>query len=367
MGIIQVFAGVLILTGIAPRFASWVISKSFLAKRIGPVAKVSLAHPAAAPMRTAVIMGMFSLTVFSVIVLAGYSVQFEEHSSGYVEDASGEFEILLSSSRQVPLELSSNPEEWNLEETNARDIDAVGIVNRAVVWVDDGEDKIGYVLRGVDSGFIEHGAIPLEKWDQALGDTQQEAWESLKINQNVVFVDGSFALVDPNTGSPLRMNLPIGKSISLIDISNPEITAVVVGGILSQSSQLFSQGIWMDGEIVDEQYGGVVTRIYVSHLHVSSEALEKSLSSDLAPSGVYTSIIEDEILLILGLIFAILTIFQAYLALGLIVGIAGIGVVTYRSVSERSGQIGMLRALGFRKRMVLSGMLIEVSWTSLLE
>ena len=80
----------------------------------------------------------------------------------------------------------------------------------------------------------------------------------------------------------------------------------------------------------------------------------------------YTPLIEDEILLILGLIFAILTIFQAYLALGLIVGIAGIGVVTYRSVSERSGQIGMLRALGFRKRMVLSGMLIEVSWTSLL-
>ena len=119
----------------------------------------------------------------------------------------------------------------------------------------------------------------------------------------------------------------------------------MVGGILSQSSQLFSQGIWMDGEIVDEQYGGVVTRIYVSHFSdISSEELEKSLSSDLAPNGVYTSVIEDEILLILGLIFAILTIFQAYLALGLIVGIAGIGVVTYRSVSERSGQIGMLRS-----------------------
>ena len=58
LGIVQVFAGVLILTGIAPRFASWVISKSFLAKRIGPVAKVSLAYPASAPLRTAVIMGM---------------------------------------------------------------------------------------------------------------------------------------------------------------------------------------------------------------------------------------------------------------------------------------------------------------------
>ena len=123
----------------------------------------------------------------------------------------------------------------------------------------------------------------------------------------------------------------------------------------------------MNGEIVEEKYGGVPTRIYVSHESGdSSSQLEKSLSKDLAGDGVYTSVIEDEILVILGLIFAILAIFQAYLALGLIVGIAGIGVVTYRSVSERSQQIGMLRALGFRKSSVMKTMLTEISWVSLL-
>ena len=238
-----------------------------------------------------------------------------------------------------------------------------------MVWVDDGDDKIGYIVRGVDSGFTEHGGIPLESWDRALGDTQEEAWDSLNSNGNVVFVDSSFALVDPNTGESIAgMTLPIGKSISLIDISNPGNNRnVTVGGILSESSQLFSQGIWMNGEIVDEQYGGVVTRIYVSHNgNTDSTELEETLSNDLASEGVYTSVIEEEILLILGLIYAILSIFQAYLALGLIVGIAGIGVVTYRSVSERSGEIGMLRALGFRKKMVMGGMILEVSWTSLL-
>lgn len=369
MGIIQVFAGVMILTGIAPRVVSWLIQKSFLAKRFGPVVKVSLAHPSAAPMRTAVIMGMFSLTVFSVIVLAGYSVQFEEHSSGYVEDASGDFEILLSSSRRVPLDLSGDPNEWGLNHTDSEDIDAVGIVSRAVVWIDDDEDRIAYVLRGVDSGFVDHGAIPLQDWDKSLGDTEEEAWSSLNSNDNFVFVDSSFALIDPSTGESIQgMNLPIGKSISLIDISNPgNSKKVVVGGILSQSSQLFSQGVWMSGETVDEKYGGVPTRIYVSHsAEISSSELEDSLSRDLASDGVYTSVIEDEILILLGLIFAILAIFQAYLALGLVVGIAGIGVVTYRSVSERSAEIGMLRAIGFRKSMVLKSMIVEISWTSLL-
>ena len=50
-----------------------------------------------------------------------------------------------------------------------------------------------------------------------------------------MFVDSSFALVDPSTGESIQgMNLPIGKSISLIDISNPgNSKKVVVGGILS--------------------------------------------------------------------------------------------------------------------------------------
>ena len=369
LGLVEVFAGVMVLSGLAPRLASWFGRRKFMTKRFGPLVNVSLAHPGAAPLRTAVVMGMFSLTVFSVVVLAGYSVQFESHSSGYVEDASGDFEILLTSSRQAPINLSEDPFEWGLENTTANDIDAVGIVSRAVVWVEKGNDSTGYVLRGVDDGFINHGGLPLEEWDSSLGATQEEAWAAMKENQNIVFIDSSFALIDPNTGEAMSgMTILLGDVITLTDISNPgNSKEMQVGGIMSQSSNLFSTGIWLNGEVVEEQFGGVVTRIYVSHNEdVQSEALEEKLSKDLAKQGVSTSVIEENILVLLGLIFAILSIFQSYLALGLVVGIAGIGVVTYRSVSERSGQIGMLRALGFRRRMVKFGMILEISWVSLL-
>ncbi len=369
LGMIQVFAGVMILAGIAPRVASWFGRRNFVTRRFGPVVNISLAHPAAAPLRTAVIMGMFSLTVFSVVVLSGYSIQFEEHSSGYVEDASGDFEILLTSSRMAPIELTSDPNEWGLENASADDVDAVGRVSRAVAWVEKGEDRIPYVIRGVDSGFVDHGGIPLEQWDPALGDTSQEAWKSMQESSNLVFVDSSFALIDPNTGQAISgVTIPIGESILLIDISNPgNEREVKVAGILSESSQLFSAGIWMSGEIVDEQFGGVVTRVYVSHpAGVDSAELEDKLSQDLASKGTHSTVIADEILLLLGLVFSILSIFQAYLALGLLVGIAGIGVVTYRSVSERTGEIGMLRALGLRRKSVMGGMILEISWVSLL-
>ena len=45
----------------------------------------------------------------------------------------------------------------------------------------------------------------------------------------------------------------------------------------------------------------------------------------------------------------IFQLFQGYLALGLIVGIAGTAVVMVRAVRERRSQIGTLRALGFAR------------------
>ena len=48
------------------------------------------------------------------------------------------------------------------------------------------------------------------------------------------------------------------------------------------------------------------------------------------------------------------------------VGIGGIGVVTVRSVSERRKTIGILRALGYRKSMVVLSFLLEVSWVAVL-
>ena len=185
----DLFAGVMVLCSLAPRIVSKLLDLRIFPNSIRTPARIGLAYPYSTPVKTAVIMCMFSLTVFSVVVLSGYSSQFEEHSSGYVEDASGDFEILLSSSRQSPLELSPNVSEWGLDETISSSIDAVGEVSRAIVWLDDGEEKIGYILRGVDDGFIDHGAIPLQDWDPSLGDTEQEAWNSMKSNENIVFVD----------------------------------------------------------------------------------------------------------------------------------------------------------------------------------
>ncbi len=56
----------------------------------------------------------------------------------------------------------------------------------------------------------------------------------------------------------------------------------------------------------------------------------------------------------------------AFMALGLVVGIAALGVVAFRSVVERRRHIGMMRALGFRRGMIRAGFLMESSFITLL-
>jgi putative ABC transport system permease protein len=56
---------------------------------------------------------------------------------------------------------------------------------------------------------------------------------------------------------------------------------------------------------------------------------------------------------------AMFQLFQGYLGLGLIVGIAGLAVVMVRAVRERRRQIGMLRALGFGWRTIGRSFAIE--------
>jgi len=52
-------------------------------------------------------------------------------------------------------------------------------------------------------------------------------------------------------------------------------------------------------------------------------------------------------------------ILQGFLSLGLVVGVAALGVIALRSVVERRQQIGMLRALGYQQGMVSASFLIE--------
>ena len=56
---------------------------------------------------------------------------------------------------------------------------------------------------------------------------------------------------------------------------------------------------------------------------------------------------------------------RGYLALGLIVGIAGIGVIMVRAVRERRRQVGVLRALGVQASAVRAAFVVESAFVAI--
>ena len=63
---------------------------------------------------------------------------------------------------------------------------------------------------------------------------------------------------------------------------------------------------------------------------------------------------------------AILALFQGFTGLGLLAGLAAVGVIAVRAVVERRQQIGMLRAIGFQRHLVGLELLLEMGFIALL-
>ena len=59
-------------------------------------------------------------------------------------------------------------------------------------------------------------------------------------------------------------------------------------------------------------------------------------------------------------------LFTGYMAMGLLVGIASLGVISLRAVVERRHQIGVQRAIGYRRGMIQLSFLFESSFIALL-
>jgi putative ABC transport system permease protein len=95
---------------------------------------------------------------------------------------------------------------------------------------------------------------------------------------------------------------------------------------------------------------------------VSAESLEAAFLAN----GLETQLLADELEEDRQANVALNNLLQGFMASGLLVGIAALGVISLRSVVERRQQIGVLRAIGYRRSMVLASFLMESSFIALL-
>jgi putative ABC transport system permease protein len=152
------------------------------------------------------------------------------------------------------------------------------------------------------------------------------------------------------------------ESITLPDrsVANVTIVATMDGGALS--------GLVSTAQFVDARMHTNSSQFALVSLADPGrgDSVAVSMKRDFLSSGMQVTVIPDVLAKALSTDNSFFTLFEGFFALGLVVGVAGLSIISVRAVVERRQEIGMVRALGFTRRMVLGSFLLENSFVALL-
>src|SRR5712692_2486232 len=339
-------------------------------KALTPIFKTALSYPENKRFRTAATVAMFALVLFTVSAIASLAAEQSAALDTLVKQDSGGYDIFTTTS---PV---SNISQRILSDSSlGGKIAAVIPFNSTgllrVHGVTSGSDYNFPLLVGADpnapspSNFFLTNSFNMVNMTSNYK-TAADVWNAVRNDSSKVVV--SFAFVNtrgpptstltPNPGEVLEIT---GITSSLGFVSKNVTVVGVLNGV-------FLPGIIGTSQLLRNTFGigtGSFSFVKVAP-GVDTVSVANVLRRDFI--GLKMSTVNIPVLVSdfakIGQSF--LGLFEGFLGLGLVVGIAGLGILSIRSVVERRKEIGILRALGFRRRMILAAFILENSYISLL-
>ncbi len=354
--------------------------------RIVPAIKTGVAYPLTARFRTGMTMAMIGLIMFALVMNASLNTNFENVFLS--DEAKGGFDVRVITTPDNPIpDIGTAVDEAGLETDDVRgagrvlaampfEAEVSNIDGRGPVD-DDGQprDFLRYTFLGLNDGFIETADIPLRRLSSAF-DSEDAVWEAFRREENLAIIPAQISAEQQGFGEDPMMqdNLlhldPIedGFEPFELDLRDPgtgNIETVTVIAQAQEAAGIFFNGIFLREQDLQQAYPGAQNQQYYIALEdgVDSEAFARHLEASLLIASVDSidSLLDEQRSLQTGFLF----VFQGFMGLGLIVGIAALGVVASRSVVERRQQIGMLRAIGYKRSMVALSFIFESTFIAL--
>jgi putative ABC transport system permease protein len=204
-------------------------------------------------------------------------------------------------------------------------------------------------------------------------------WRALASRPNLAVVDATIAprRDNFNFAAPTDFRLsgfyfdegtfePI--PIEVRDPQSGRTSELTVIGILSDTTPLEMAGISTSQKTLDAAFPG---RAYPTIFYfdlapgVDQEVAAARLESAFLGNGMEAESIHAVMEDVTAASVTFNRLIQGFMGLGLLVGVAALGVISARSVVERRQQIGVMRAIGFRRGMVEAAFLLESSFLAL--
>lgn len=346
-------------------FARWV-----------PAVKTAVAYPLASKTKTGLTLSMFSLIVFSLVTMSTLNANFVELFT--TEQATAGWDVRVQTSPANPI--GNLREELEGTDVDASQFEAVGRVSlisfeNSEVRLTEDNDEDGWqrhILNGVNQEYAQETEMPLRLRAQGYA-TDADVWEAIANGENVAVID-TFSGGPRGFGSPDEQFFagaePIEDGSTVmepieIELSDPSSdnrqTFTIIGVIDDEISTAF--GLYLGQQTLLDVYGQPDgEQVFVQLTDSSRENAERvarEIESALFAFGVQAESTQEQLETQAQIQTGFLDLIQGFMGLGLLVGIAALGVISFRAVVERRQQIGMLRAIGFQRNMVAMAFLLE--------
>ncbi|MGH8937505.1 MAG: ABC transporter permease [Acidimicrobiia bacterium] len=314
--------------------------------------RIGLAYPVARRFRTSMTLGMFALVIFTLTTISIFSNIFGRQVAGLTADEAGGYQILVRSSPTSPLPVELLGQAEGVEHAAALRYAAFSVEFRP-----EGREEFDFwALSGFDRSFLEGGPPELGEWLPEYPD-QESVWQAVLGDPALMIVDAFFLQTG---GGPATEQTEVGDTVAVRD---PLTGVEVERRVVAQSIGGFAfSGAFASAESVEAVLGerAVPNRAYVAvSPGAGADEVAAGLEADYLRFGVradtFRSIVADNQQANLQFF----RLMQGYLALGLLVGIAGLAVIMVRALRERRRQIGVLRSLGFQPEHVRRSFLLE--------
>ena len=359
---------------------------TFFTGRIGklrPVLVTAVAYPMSSKFRTGLTLAMFSLVIFTLVVMSVLTKSFGTSFSSNLETISGGWDIEGNLNFNTPIENISQAidEEPDLR---ADDFEAIGgyttIGIQARQLGVENQRWHRYWVRAAADDFLEAANYEFKLIADGYGTTPEEVWQALRNDPSLAVVEGSVLPTRPGASAdwiPFQLEGVYYEDDKMppvdIEVREPNTGAVVQLRVIGVIDRIHEPddllGMVISKSALDKVIPfpiPITTYLFRVNEGVDVGQIAKDIETSFLEQGMETEVIQEVLEQGIASFQAFFNLFTGFMALGLFVGIAALGVVSTRAVVERRQQIGVLRAIGYRRRMVQLSFLLEFSFIALL-
>ena len=346
-----------------------------------PVLVTAVAYPLSNKVRTGLTLAMFALVIFTLMVMSTlthiFSGQFNDP-----EDVLGGWEVDGRVNVNTPIEdmrrsIVDHPD-LRIEDFEAiGGFTSLGAQARQV----GGESQAweGAQLVAADDAYLGETGFTFNLIAEGYGETDREVWQAL-IDDPSLAVVGGYLLKSDEDAQVNQEFQPVLQDVYYnddamkpvqLEVREPrtrEIVTLTVIGVMDRLHRSSGSIITSKQVLDDASPFPVPITSYRFRLAdgVDAPTISKAIEAAFLEHGMSSVVGAEELERQAGAGRAFGRLFTGFMALGLLVGIAALGIVSTRAVVERRQQIGVLRAIGYRRRMVMFSFLVESSFVSLL-